>query len=429
MNESMKIAVVGAGYVGLMQAAGLAKTGQEVICIDLNKERVEQLRLGKLPIFEPGLGEMVAQQLGNKLFFTTDYADLVGIDVFFVCVQTPAFADGTCDNSFVERALKSIGRVAQQGSLVVIKSTTPPGTLEAFKLALGREDVRLAVNPEFLREGRSVEDFFHPDRTVIGVEAHADEAALREIYAFLDAPLFAMNIVSAQITKYASNTMLALRLSYINEIANIAQAMGGHIKEIEQAVGADPRIGSRFLRSGAGFGGSCFPKDVLALHEAGKSAGYESRLIAPVIAINSEQPGRFVQNLAEKVVLGPGTKIAVWGLAFNKDTDDVRESPALKIVAALLEKGVEVVAHDPEAIENARLELGDSNRLHFVTVKEEALPGADALLVLTEWDEYLEADFALAKEALKSPIVGDGKHVLDHWGLRKQGFTIVGIGL
>jgi UDPglucose 6-dehydrogenase len=400
-----------------------------VICIDINKERVEQLRLGKLPIFEPGLGEMVAEQVGNKLFFTADYADLAGVDVYFVCVQTPAFADGTCDISYVESALAAIGRVAREGSLVVIKSTTPPGTLGAFKEALEREDVRLAVNPEFLREGRSVEDFFHPDRTVIGVETHTDEVVLRDLYAFLDAPLFAMNIVSAQITKYAANTMLALRLSYINEIANIAQAMGGHIKDIEQAVGADPRIGSKFLRSGAGFGGSCFPKDVLALHEAGKMAGYESRLIAPVIAINTEQPGRFVENLAERVALEPGTKIAVWGLAFNKDTDDVRESPALKIVSALLAKGVEVVAHDPEAIANARLELGASDRLNFVVAKEEALPGADALLVLTEWDEYLEADFALVKAMLKSPVVGDGKHVLDHWGLRKQGFTIVGIGL
>lgn len=428
----MKIAVIGSGYVGLMQAAGLADVGYDVLCIDIDKGRVDRLKRGELPIYEPGLGELVTKHVGARLQFTADYADLKDTDLFFICVQTPQLEDGTCDTRYVEAALSDVGGTAKPGALAVIKSTVPPGTLERFKSALNRSDVRVAVNPEFLREGTSVNDFFHPYRTVVGVERHEDADLLREVYRFIDAPFLAMNIPSAQMVKYASNTMLALRLSYINEIANIAQATGGHIKDIEQAVGMDPRIGSDFLRSGAGFGGSCFPKDVLALHVAGVEAGYTARLIAPIIDINNDQPGKFIDQLHETIHLEKGQKIAVWGLAFNKGTDDVRQSPAIKIVRELLARGVHVVAHDPQAMQNAHRELEGATgteHLRFVAHKEEALASAEALLVLTEWDEYIAADFDVVKEKLARPVIGDGKHSLNHWVLRKSGFNVVGIGL
>ncbi len=424
----MKIAVVGAGYVGLVQAVGLADVGYEVVCIDIDTERVNLLKGRRAPIYEPGLEELLERYTGKSLQFTDEYSDIADADVIFVCVQTPATEDGACDISVVERALRDVGVVVREDALVVVKSSTPPGTLVDFERALGRPDVRIAVNPEFLREGTSLKDFFQPDRTVVGVKTHRDELELRELYHFLKAPFLAMNIPSAQLVKYASNTMLALRLSYINEIANISAVTGAHIKDVEQAIGMDPRIGSAFLRSGAGFGGSCFPKDVLALQRAGEKAGYRARLISPIIDINVEQPLRFVGELEKVMRLEAGVRVAVWGLAFNKGTDDVRQSPAIRIVQELIKRGVYVMAHDPKAEVGARKELGDSG-WSFVARKEDALEGAEALLVLTEWPEYIEADYGSMRDVLVRPIIGDGKHALNHWALRRQGFTVIGIGL
>ncbi len=422
----MQIGVVGAGYVGLIQAVALAKAGHTVVCVDVDEAKVARLKKGEVPFEEPGVREAM-KEVGERLLFTTSYEELGEAGVVFVCVGTPQGENGECDLRFVNSALREVAMVARAGTLVVVKSTTPPGSEREFRIALGREDLSLAVNPEFLRQGRALEDFEKPERLVFGVSTHRDEKILREIYTFVQAPIFVTNIASAQIAKYASNTMLALRLSFMNEVANIAQVTGGHIKDIEAIVGADSRIGKQFLGTGAGFGGSCFPKDVLALDRAGRDHGYAPKLIAPIIEVNNAQHRAFLANLDRFLTFTPETVLAVWGLAFNKGTDDLRESPAVRIVEALLLRGVKIRAYDPVAGKNAKTYFGE--KITIVDSKESALLGADALLVLTEWPEFIEADFDAVKRTLRRPIIGDGKHVLPHFALRKKGFTVVGIGL
>lgn len=426
----MKVTVVGTGYVGLTQGACLARLGHQVFCVDINLKKVEALKRGEIPIFEKGLPEIVKEGRENsRLKFTTSLKEATAEKpaVVFVCVQTPKNEDGSSDLSVVKKVLEDLGELINASTLVVIKSTVPPGTRALFHEWLGDKDIQLASNPEFLRQGTSVNDFFNPDRIVIGVESKTAGRVLRKLLSGINAPIFETDVETAQMVKYTANNMLALRLSFINEIANIADIFGADIKMIEKVVGMDPRIGSKFLRSSAGFGGSCFPKDVLALHVAAADAGYNSKLIAPIIKVNDEQPLRFVEKIRNHFEDLNGKKFAVWGLSFNKGTDDIRESPAIKIVHLLTALGAKVSAFDPEAMENAKAELDEN--VEYTTSKEGTLENADALLVLTEWPEFLDADWDLVKSSLKEKVIFDGKNFLPHDDLFKRGFEVFGMGV
>ena len=426
----MNITVIGTSYVGLVQGACLARLGHDVVCVDLLQERVEALQRGEVPFHEEGLPELVAEGLENgRLTFTTNTQEAASVKpaVIFVCVQTPRRQNGACDLSYVEAALKQWGTLINPSTLVVVKSTVPPGSRQQMHIWLGDPAIQIASNPEFLREGTSVRDFFAPDRLVFGVESKAGEAVLRNVYASIDAPVVVTTVEGAQLAKYAANTMLASRLSLINEIANIADVVGADIKAVEEILGLDPRIGKKFLRSGAGFGGSCFPKDVLALDQAARDHGYTPRLIEPIIEVNDDQPFRLVQKVLERFGDVSGRRLAIWGLAFNKGTDDVRESPALTILMRLRDLGANVIAYDPKAMNNARRVVGDL--VEFVETPEAAIEDADALLVLTEWDAFCDVDWLAVKVALRSPVIFDGKHFLPHAALRKHGFDVIGIGL
>lgn len=423
----MNIAVIGTGYVGLTQAVCLAHLGHNVIGVDIDEKKINALNNGESIIFEEGLPEMLkaCQKKGN-LSFTTNLHDAVlnSPEVIFVCVGTPEREDGSCDLRFVEMVLRDLSSVISLNTLITIKSTVPPGTSEQMHSWIGK-NIELASNPEFLRQGTAIQDFLNPDRIVLGVESEESTNILKNVYKNIKAPVFVMSVESSQMVKYAANSMLALRLSFMNEIANIADVLGADVRDIENGIGSDPRIGSKFLRAGAGFGGSCFPKDVLALHRAGVEHGYDSHLIAPIIEVNNKQPLLFVKKALERLSGLEGKRIAVWGLAFNKGTDDVRESPAIKIVKELLRLGAHICAYDPEAIKNAALEFGD--KIEYAKNKDEALLNANALFVLTEWPEFSKADWSLVKEHIS--IIFDGKNFLPHNDLRELGFEVHGMGL
>lgn len=423
----MKITVIGAGYVGLVQAVGMARLGHDVTCVEIQDERRERLAKGEVPFFEPGLKEMLNKSLEKNQLRFTDRVPSGVLDLIFIAVQTPQSETGAADLSYLQSACEMIGRDVQGDSIVVLKSTIPPGVRARIHEWLANDKLEVASNPEFLREGKAVEDFFAPSRIVFGVESKQAEEKLREAYTGVEAPVFVMSVESAQLAKYASNTMLAMRLSLMNEIANIADVVGADIRDVSAVVGSDPRIGSSFLRAGAGFGGSCFPKDVLALEAVGKEGGFDSRLIAPIIEVNKKQAEIFVQKIQD--VLGELSRktIAVWGLAFNAETDDVRESPAIRVIRLLLEQGVSIKAYDPQAIESAREVLGAE--IEYASSKIDCLQGADALAVLTEWEEFIDAPWDEVKEALNSPMVFDGKNVLNTDRITEAGMTHYGIGL
>lgn len=427
----MKLVVIGTGYVGLVQGACLAHLGHEVVCVDINKEKVEALNRGEIPIYEEGLSDLVAKgQAAQQLSFTTDLSEAVAgsrPEAVFVCVQTPMLEDGKSDLSILETALRQLGQEINATTLVVVKSTVPPGTRQKMLAWLGSENIELAVNPEFLRQGTAVRDFLNPERIVIGADSAWAKEVLTKLHEGIEAPVMVMSVESAQLSKYTANAMLALRLSFMNEIANIADAIDGHVLDVEKVIGSDSRIGSKFLRSGAGFGGSCFPKDVLALHHAGVEHGYKSRLVAPIIEVNNDQPKLFVDKIRKRLGDVSGMKLAVWGLAFNKGTDDVRESPAVKIVELLVEAGAKIMAFDPQAQESAKLELGE--KIGYADSQHGALENAEALLVLTEWPEFATADWAFVKEELRQPVVFDGKNFLPHQEIQKYGLEVHGMGL
>lgn len=426
----MKVTVIGTGYVGLTQGACLAHLGHDVVCVDILQDRVDALNRGELPMFEDGLLDLVEKgRAEGKLKFTVSLDEAVAEKpaAIFVCVQTPGYSDGTCDLSYIEKVLRQVGPKINASTLVVIKSTVPPGTSAAFHAWLLNDDVQIAVNPEFLRQGTSVYDFLNPDRIVLGTESKAAETMLRILYSEIKVPVIATNVETAQMIKYTANSMLALRLSFMNEIANIADVFNGDIKKIEEAIGLDPRIGSKFLRASAGFGGSCFPKDVLALHHAGVKRGYTSKLIAPIIYVNNEQPLRFINKISNRLGGLQGKKLAVLGLTFNKGTDDVRHSPAMRIVQALRDEGATLRVYDPEGMEKARSIL--DNSVVFCANAFETLGNAEALLVLTEWPEFTELDWALVKNKLNQPLIFDGKNYLPHDKIREYGFEVHGMGL
>lgn len=426
----MKIAVIGTGYVGLTQGVALAHLGHDVVCVDINAEKVARLNRGETPIFEKSLPELLREGLDSgRLTFTTDLQTAISPEtaVVFVAVQTPQAEDGSCDLRFIEHVLRDVGPLVADETIVVVKSTVSPGTREQMHEWLGNSKVELAANPEFLRQGTAIHDFLNPDRIVIGVESDRAADILKRAHQGIDAPIFIVSVETAQLIKYAANAMLATRLSFMNEIAKIAEKVGADIKDVEQLVGLDARIGSRYLRSSAGFGGGCLPKDTQALCYLGETVGSEPDLLRSILSVNDNQPKWFVKKIESMLGDLSGRQIAVWGLSFNKGTDDVRYSPAVMIVEELLSRGANVRAYDPQAMEKARMMLGD--RIDYATDALAALEDADALFALTEWPQFTNVDWAEVKRRLQRPIIFDGKHFLPHRELWEQGFEVHGIGL
>ncbi len=438
----MKITVIGAGYVGLVTAACLAEMGNSVVGLDVDAPRVAGLQRAELPIHEPGLGDLVARNLGaGRLRFTTDAADAVAHgSIVFIAVGTPPAEDGSADLRHVLDAAAAIGRHMNDYKVVVNKSTVPVGSATRVRGVIASElHARAAVlpfsvvsNPEFLKEGAAVDDFMSPDRVIVGADDDRALFMLRSLYApFLRNRdrLLAMDPRSAELTKYAANAMLALRISFMNEMALLADAVGADVEQVRQGVGSDPRIGTHFLYAGCGWGGSCFPKDVKALAHLGQAQGLGLRLLEATLAVNDRQR----ELLAARVVqrFGPdlrGRRMAVWGLAFKPGTDDVREAPSRVLIAELLARGADVAAYDPVAMPSAARQWGDLPDLQYAPDPYAAAQGADALLVVTEWREFRSPDFDRLRAEMATPVLYDGRNLYDPGTVRGLGFEHVGIG-
>lgn len=431
----MRLTVVGTGYVGLVAGAGFADFGNDVTCADVDATKITRLLAGEIPIFEPGLEELVARNVAHKrLSFTPDVAAAVaGAEVVFIAVGTPMGQDGDADLSAVWSVGKTIGRAMTGPLVVVTKSTVPVGTADRLREVISesaQHPFACVSNPEFLKEGDAVNDFMKPDRVLIGTD---DERA-RKILANLYAPfvrtndrLQFMDPRSAELAKYAANAILATRISFMNEIAALAERVGADIEHVRKGLGADPRIGPKFLYAGAGFGGSCFPKDLNALLFLARRLDVPLELVSATERVNTRQKAVLATKLEKHFGSVAGKTIALWGIAFKPRTDDIREAPALTIIANLLAAGAkEIVAHDPVAMPNARAVLGDTVR--FVENMYDAVEGADALVLVTEWHEFRRPDFERIKKLLKQPVVFDGRNVWDADELRDLGFTYYGIG-
>ncbi|MHB8666402.1 MAG: UDP-glucose dehydrogenase family protein [Burkholderiales bacterium] len=438
----MKITVVGTGYVGLVSGACLADVGNDVLCLDLDAGKIKLLHEGGIPIYEPGLQEMVSRNhKAGRLNFTTDVAQAVAFGtVQFIAVGTPPAEDGSADLQHVLAAARSIGRHMRDYRVVVDKSTVPVGTADKVRAAIGEElkrrgaEVAYSVvsNPEFLKEGAAVEDFMRPDRIVIGSDDERATLIMRNLYAPFQRSherVIVMDVRSAELTKYAANAMLATRISFMNELANLAERLGADIECVRRGIGADPRIGYHFLYPGAGYGGSCFPKDVQALQRTAGEAGMELLILAAV-----EQA-----NAAQKLVLGAkilkrfgadlkGLHFALWGLAFKPNTDDMREAPSRVLLAELLARGASVSAYDPVAMSEARHIYQGESRVRFADSPMAALDGADALVIVTEWKEFRSPDFQRIKQVLRTPAIFDGRNLYDPAEVRNNGLEYYPIG-
>jgi len=432
----MKIAIIGTGYVGLVTGTCFAETGNDVQCVDINAEKIKALNSGVVPIYEPGLDELIKRNVKEgRLLFTTDIGKAIQSSLFiFICVGTPPREDGSADLSAVWSVAETIGKHMNGYKIVVTKSTVPVGTTHRIRDIICKhtsEQFDVASNPEFLKEGAAVDDFMKPDRVVIGTEDPRVEELLKELYApFVRTgkPILAMNIKSSELTKYAANAMLAMRISFMNEIANLCERVGADINMVRIGMGTDPRIGSSFLFPGVGYGGSCFPKDVRALVEVGRAVGYEMKILPMVETVNQYQK----QVLAQKIIdyfkgAVAGKKIAIWGLSFKPRTDDMRDAPSIEIISRLLKAGASVSAYDPVALGEARKIFAD--RISYVEKNYDALSGADALAVITEWNEFREPDFDKVKALMKQPVIFDGRNIYDGKKLRARGFDYFCIGI
>jgi UDPglucose 6-dehydrogenase len=431
----MQILVIGTGYVGLVVGACLAETGNDVVCADIDARKIADLRRSVLPIYEPGLEELVRRnQEQRRLAFTTDVAEATrGADVVFIAVGTPPGEDGSADLRHVLAVAETVGRHLAREAVVVTKSTVPVGTARKVAEAIGahaRVPFHVCSNPEFLKEGDAVEDFMRPDRVVLGVESDFARSVLAELYApFVRTgkPILFMDVASAELTKYAANAMLATRISFMNEIALLCEAVGANVDNVRRGVGSDSRIGAAFLFPGPGYGGSCFPKDVKALLRTGEGFGVPLCVATAVERANERQKRVMFDKLAS--ALGGdlrSARVAVWGLTFKPRTDDLRESPALALIDALLEAGASVTAHDPVAMPHARALLGD--RVAFADSNYDAAAGADALAVVTDWNEYRHPDFARMRASLARPVVVDGRNLYDPAKMAALGFSYHSIG-
>jgi UDPglucose 6-dehydrogenase len=431
----VNISVIGTGYVGLVVGACLAETGNSVCCADIDKKKIARLRKNEIPIYEPGLEPLVERnQKEKRLSFTTDLAEAIGsADVIFIAVGTPPGEDGAADLKYVLQVAELVGRHMTREIVVVTKSTVPVGSAAKVKAVVAKEakfPFHVCSNPEFLKEGDAVEDFMRPDRVVLGVESAHARRVMTDLYApFVRTgkPVLLMDISSAEMTKYAANGMLATRISFMNEIANLCDKVGANVDFVRRGIGSDARIGQSFLFPGPGYGGSCFPKDVKALVRMGAESGVVLDVLAAVESANERQKTVLLTKI--RCALGEqlsGRRVAVWGLAFKAGTDDMREAPSLTLIEALLAEGVSVCAHDPAALEHARSLLG--NRIDYAETNYEALAGADALVVVTDWNEYRHPDFERVKRTLKQPVIVDGRNLYDVEKMRELGVRYHSIG-
>ncbi|WP_251622510.1 UDP-glucose dehydrogenase family protein [Odoribacter lunatus] len=436
----MRISVVGTGYVGLVSGTCLAESGVTVTCVDVNEEKIKVLNDGKIPIYEPGLAELVAKnRADNRLFFTTSLKDsLKDADAVFIAVGTPPDEDGSADLSYVLGVAREVGQLLDHYAVIVTKSTVPVGTNFKVKEAVAQElakrnaqvEFDVASNPEFLKEGDAVNDFMAPDRIVVGVESEKAKKVMERLYhAFLlnNIPLLVMDIPSAEMTKYAANSMLATRISFMNDVANLCELVGANVEAVKRGIGCDTRIGKKFLNAGCGYGGSCFPKDVKALIKTGDRYGYGMEVLKAVERVNEKQKGilfdKVMKHYRQDI---RGKRFALWGLAFKPATDDMREAPALVLIDKLIEAGATVCAFDPVAMEECRRRIG--NKIEYAPTMYEALNGANALIVVTEWQEFKVPKFTYIEKALKEKVIFDGRNIYSPEQMKEFGYVYYGIG-
>ena len=436
----MKIAIVGTGYVGLVTGTCFAEMGTEVFCVDVNTEKIENLKKGIIPIYEPGLEEMVHRnQQAGRLSFTTDLTECLDeVEVLFSAVGTPPDEDGSADLKYVLEVARTVGRNIKKHILVVTKSTVPVGTAKKVRQAIQEEldkrgvqiEFDVASNPEFLKEGAAISDFMSPDRVVVGVESERAEELMTRLYRpFLlnNFRVIFMDVPSAEMTKYAANAMLATRISFMNDVANLCEIVGADINMVRKGIGSDNRIGNRFLYAGIGYGGSCFPKDVKALINTAKLNNYPMRILQAVEEVNNEQKSLLFRKL-EKHFNGnlKGKRVAIWGLAFKPETDDMREAPSLVLIEKLLAAGCEVYAYDPVAVEETKRRIGDS--IHYAKDIYDAVVDADALMLVTEWKEFRMPSWSAVKKLMATPLVLDGRNIYDIKEMEGNGFVYHCIG-
>lgn len=448
----MKIAVIGVGYVGLVSAACFAELGHEVIAIDNDPRKIERLMAGEIPIHEDMLPQLIERHAGRGLVFSSEVRSACrASDVIFICVGTPPSVSGDADMSYVEGVARDLASSLNGKKVIVEKSTVPVGTSEAVRRTMllhgaSASDFSIASNPEFLREGTAVADFLHPDRILLGVSDDRSREALTEIYRpildgsyhrrsnaiFADrekepTALIVTSVKSAELIKHASNAFLALKISFINSVANVCERVGADVREVSMGMGADSRIGPRFLTAGIGYGGSCFPKDVLAFRSVAQAVGYDFKLLTEVMEVNEDQKRRFLAKTREALWTLRGKKLAVLGLAFKGGTDDIRDSPAISLIQELCREGAQICAYDPAAMDRAR-EVLSPEKVTYASGAYEACEGADALLVLTEWPEFAALDLARVRSLLTLPILLDGKNILDPEQVQAAGLHYFGVG-
>jgi UDPglucose 6-dehydrogenase len=428
----MKLTIIGTGYVGLVTGTCFAEVGHHVICVDNNADKVKMLQAGGIPIYEPGLEEMVKKNVAEgRLRFTQSTKDGVeNSDVIFIAVPTPPLADGAVDLSFIEGVAREIANAMTTYKIVVDKSTVPVKTGDKVSETIKRYckakvEFDVVSNPEFLREGFAVEDLMKPDRVVIGVRSQRPVQAMKEVYEPFKAPIIVTDINSAELIKHAANSFLALKISYINAVATICEASGANVQEVANGMGMDARIGRRFLDAGIGFGGSCFPKDLSAFIKISEQLGYEFRLLKEVQRINAEQMERFVRKITDTLWVLKDKKIGVLGLAFKQNTDDVRMSPAIDLCQRLQKEGAILRVHDPKAMDKAKDVLKD---VTYVDSMDDVAEGCDALVIATEWPDFKKLDLERARRELTHPILFDGRNLFDPAQMEKQGFIYKSVG-
>jgi len=437
----MKIAIVGTGYVGLVTGTCFAEMGTEVFCVDIDQKKIENLKKGVIPIYEPGLEEMVIRNYEvGRLHFTTDLTSILDeVEVLFSAVGTPPDEDGSADLQYVLDVARTVGRAMNKYLVVVTKSTVPVGTAQKVKQAILDEQQKrgvsipfdIASNPEFLKEGAAVKDFMNPDRVVIGIESDRAKKLMEKLYhPFMlnNFRIIYMDIPSAEMTKYAANAMLATRISFMNDMANLCEIIGADINMVRKGIGADERIGSKFLYAGCGYGGSCFPKDVKALIRTAQQHDYPMRILEAVEAVNDDQK-KILFNKLQKYYNNDlnGKKVVLWGLAFKPETDDMREAPSLVLIEELLKAGCRVVAYDPIAVPEAKRRIGEDN-IQYAKDIYESIEGADALFIVTEWKEFRLPSWTIIKEKMRIPLILDGRNIYNPKEMDENGFVYHCIG-
>lgn len=437
----MKIAIVGTGYVGLVSGTCFAEMGLDITCVDTDTKKIEALRAGRIPIYEPGLDDLVRRNVAaGRLHFTTDLCEcLDSVEVVFSAVGTPPDEDGSADLKYVLEVARTFGRHIRKYTVLVTKSTVPVGTARKVRAVIEEELAKrgcdipfdVASNPEFLKEGNAIKDFMSPDRVVVGVDSERARELMAKLYRpFLinNFRVLFMDIPSAEMTKYAANAMLATRISFMNDIANLCDRVGADVEMVRKGIGSDARIGTKFLYPGCGYGGSCFPKDVKALAHTGREHGYPMQVIEAVERVNEQQKGIVFEKL-QRALGGElrGRKIALWGLSFKPETDDMREAPALVVIDRLLEAGAEVAVYDPVAMDECRRRMA-GRTIRYVRTKYDATQGADALVLMTEWKEFRMPDWTLLRGQMRGNAVIDGRNIFDKQEVLAAGFRYVGIG-